>query len=355
MIIMNNNNTNNKNVSRYSAIVDIFLSAAPSIVFSIIFPYYGEKWGLISNKIITPFGIAVCIIYVILLAVIIIFYNIISHKNDGTISEYELNNLKNERNVYNANYRILSNVLENSDDVCNSKLKTLKSEIKKYHNNPQNIYPTIISNPQKQLDEILRKLFDCVAEIIKMPKHSINYDVAIKIEDSDWDWLNGFEPSEGVPIGEVNVEGSLFRKLVTSTDKHTSLLFYNKKSFAISKGYYKVLSIDRDESGNFIDGSILAKHIFVGESYNDKWIELAIFISTQNNDFFIKDNVLVNESDGISNAKKNLREHIFSHFDLRLQIELSLLLLDSFNSLNDSNGNIENNQTTDNEILSSEL
>lgn len=51
--------------------------------------------------------------------------------------------------------------------------------------------------------------------------------------------------------------------------------------------------------------------------------------------------------------KKNLREHIFSHFDLRLQIELSLLLLDSFNSLNNSNDNrnIENDQIANNENI----
>lgn len=311
---MNNNNTNNKkSVSKYSTIVDITVSAAPSIIFSIVFPYYGEKWGLLNNNTITPLGVAVCVIYIILLAALIIGYNIISHKNDDTISEYELNNLKNERNVYNANYRILLRVLEYSDDVCNSKLKTLKSEIKKHRNSPQNKYPTIISNPQKQLDEILRKLLDCVTEIINMPKHSINYDVAIKLGNSDWKWLSGFEPNEGVPISKINVEGSLFRKLVTSTDKHTSLLFYNKKSFAINKGYYIVLSTDQDENGNIIDGSIIAKHIFVGESYSDKWIELAIFISSQNNEFFIKDTELIKETDGISSAKKKFkRTHFFT-------------------------------------------
>lgn len=319
-----NQDTQGTKVSSKSTIIDIILATMPNIVFSVLFPFCGASLGFLDKTgKITTLGWFVCIIYIFITVILIVSYNFFIHKSDSIISKDELNNLKNSAKVFKANYGIVKNVVERSDKICDSKLNTLKNEIKKHIDNNSLPFPIIISNPQKQLIEILNGMFDCISDIIDINKSALIFDVAININEQGWKWLEVFESNEGIPIEDINVEGSMFYKLITKNKDYKGFLFYNKKSDHLGEDYKK-LQIDIDEDGHFIDGSIMAKHIFVGTSYKDRWIELAIFISSKN-DFFVKG------SNSVSTCRKNLRDSVFSHFDKRLKIELSLLLLESFN------------------------
>ena len=315
-------------VSSKSTIIDIILATAPNIIFSILFPYCGVSLGFLDELgKVTNLGWFVCIIYILITVALIVFYNFAIHQNDSMIAVDELNNLKNNAKVFKANYGIVKNVVERSDKICDSKLNTLKNEIKKHIDNDSLPFPIIISNPQKQLIEILNGMFDCISDIIDINKSALVFDVAININEQGWEWLEVFESNEGIPIEDINVEGSMFYKLITKNKDYKGFLFYNKKSDHLGDDYKK-LQIDIDEDGNFIDGSIMAKHVFVGTSYKDRWIEVAIFISSKN-DFFVRG------SNSVSTCRKNLRDSVFSHFDKRLKIELSLLLLEFLNNNNE--------------------
>ena len=328
-------------VSSKSTIIDIILATAPNIIFSILFPFCGVSFGLLDSAgNVTTFGWLICIVYILITAILIVFYNFITHKNDSIIAEDELDNLKKNAKVFKANYRIVKNVVEQSDKICDSKLNTLKNEIKKHFDNDSIPFPIIISNPQKQLVEILNGMFDCISDIININKSSLTFDVAININEQGWEWLEVFESNEGIPIEDINVEGSMFYKLITKNKDYKGFLFYNKKSDHLLKDY-KQLPIDVDDEEKFIDGSIMAKHIFVGTTYKDRWIEIAFFISSKN-DFFVK------KPNSVSSCKKVLEDSVFSHFDKRLKIELSLLLLESFNKNVDAN---ETSAETQNNVV----
>ena len=193
-------------VSSKSTIIDIILAIAPSIIFSFLFPFCGSSLKLLEpTGKVTILGWLVCIMYALITAILVIIYNFSAHKNDSIIAEDELNNLKKNARVFKANYKIVKNIVERSDKICDSKLNTLKKEIKKHFDNDSIPYPIIVSNPQKQLIEILNGMFDCISEIININKSALTFDVAININEQGWKWLEVFESKQGIPIEDIYV------------------------------------------------------------------------------------------------------------------------------------------------------
>ena len=74
-----------------------------------------------------------------------------------------------------------------------------------------------------------------------------------------------------------------------------------------------------------VDGSILAKSLYVGDNSLSAFAEMAIFIDTTDDCFLVKDE----SKDAIRKAKSFFKDHIFANFEERLKIELALLYLRS--------------------------
>lgn len=317
----------------YFYILNIIIAIIP-IIYDTVVPLFGQAWGLqvkdeCGEIIETDLGTFVKIFLNIVVIIAIIWYNIASHRKGSTIAKSDLDKLIVEKEGLKARSQLFSKIMHSTKKICSSKYDTLLLKIKESDDRTLRSIK-IVSNPNKQIKSIVENLICCVADITSVEESILRARVAYRLKDGEWMWVSGYASN-----GYFNIENLMAEKystfnIVTRNDSlRENFIFFNRKSVAVEKNKY-VFEPNRDFEGETVDekttisdGSILAKSLFVGDNYVNAFAEMAIFIDTTDDNFFVTDETKEN----IRKVKGLFKNEIFSNFEERLKIELALLYI----------------------------
>ena len=319
----------------YYFILNIIIAAVP-VIYETVLPLFGQAWGLqIQNEvgaiINTDLGVFVRILLSFSVVVAIIWYNIAAEHRGETISKTDLDKLITEKEGLRGQNELFSKLLISTHRVCSSKYDTLLALIK--DTDTKKAQPAkIISNPDKQIKTIVDKMISCVAKVTGIDESCLRTRVVYRLQNDDWKWLSGYESNGYFNIQNLQEAKKSTFNCVTRRDAYReNFIFFNKKSVAVKKEKYVYEPFRDIESEThvvdevIVDGSILAKSLYVGDNSSSAFAEMAIFIDTTDDHFLVKDD----SRDAIRKAKSFFKDHIFANFEERLKIELALLYLRS--------------------------
>lgn len=274
---------------------------------------------------ITPFGIVVDIA-VALLFVFSVFRKCYYEASGINLTWSEYNALVKEKMVYQNNFKFLNRVSDTIQNICHSKSETLETFIRGHlsetgHSN----FPEIITDPINQLGKIITEFKDVVADITGIKEQNHLYAHAMyRMDSGNWEWLRHFGSTLDVKILE-NCPYSTMNRALKSSEV---IITNNKFNAKINKSYFCVnegLFMSNIEKYN---GSILAKHFYIGD-INEKWCELIIFIDSMYSDFFY-------EHSSRDKITRTLECKLTPYFEERTKIELSLLYIKKHNEMQGS-------------------
>lgn len=334
---MSKNDTEKKVLIKkgYYFILNIIIAVVP-LIYDTFIPLFGKAWGLqiedeLGNTVNTPLGTFVKILVNVIVIIAIIWYNVASHRKGSTISKTELDNLIEEKEGLRGKNQLFSKILISTKKICSSKYDTLLSTIKESEDKGYRSI-RVISNPNKQIKSIVENLLSCVADITSVGESSLRARVAYRLKDSEWTWISGYASNGYFNIENlIAAKNSTFNSVTRNDSLREDFVFFNKKSLAVKNNKY-VYEPNRDFDGGVFDekqpitdGSILAKSLFVGDNYSNAFAEMAIFIDTTDDNFFVADDA----KESVRKVKNLFKNEVFYNFEERLKIELALLYIKS--------------------------
>ena len=320
-------------ISSFKCIVNIVLTLVPILWFSIFLPFFGFRLNFVnSDNEFTSLGKILTSAVIVIVLVSIIIYNVLTNKETRIEKkDYKKildaqDKIQEQNDILSGKMKILKELQNTNDDLCDNKLTTLTEEITNVLSNKTQ--PSrIISNPRRQLEIILRNIKKCIYAITLLDFNAIHVVGAYRINNRKWEWVKNFSAASfKTPDLLIHNKSSTFYQLLRQDDKRKHFIFYNKKSDAYKKECYVKNNKDiysTDGKDEFVDGSIIAYYECIEENAVP-WVEFAIFLTTTNNEFIVEDG---NSAD-IKNANKILEKRIFGYYQKRIQIELCLLFLD---------------------------
>lgn len=264
--------------------------------------------------------------YVVISAIFSIFVIIvncyISTKDHHILSKKSYDDLWKRLDNAEADNLAFKSLFEAFNIMCDNKahilqevLKDTKSQINLHKGN-------IITKPQDQLfrifNDYMRQHLMFIMDMNLSKLDCVAVSVAYKTISSDWKWLDGCEPPSDRQAQELaeNTESAFFNLLQTPK----RFIFYNSKYDEFQNKKYFSVDIEKEN-----DGSLVGHRIIIGSSENP-YAQMVVFFSTSENLLFVPDK----NKDTIRNIKNKLNTWLFSSFDKRIKIELSLFFLNNF-------------------------
>lgn len=318
----------------YYFVLNILIAIIP-IIYELLLPLLGETLKLQytdDNGILmdTQLGIGVKIAVNLIVIIGIVWYNIASARKGETISKSELDGLIAEKEGQKAINQLLVKMRNSTNKICSSKFDTLFMIIKELE--AQNISPVkIISDPQKQIKSIIENMLSCVADLTGLEEGFLRARVAFRIKGESWNWIPGYASTGYFDIPNLIAESNSTFNCITRKDSmRENFIFFNKKSVASQKKKYvyepvRDYEAETNAEETLTDGSILAKSLFIGDTYRDPYAEMAIFIDTTDENYLVNDEAPTN----LRKIKNHFKDKIFKDFEQRLKIELALLYIRS--------------------------
>lgn len=322
----------------YYFILNIIIAVVP-VLYETLLPLFGQAWGLLitdetGSIVASNLGLFVKVLISLVVIVAIFWYNIAAERRGETISKADLDKLIEEKEGLSGLNQLFSRLLRSTTKVCSSKYDTLLALIKESQSSCSQPIE-IVSNPDKQLKAIIEKLVSCIATITDIDESRLRARVAFRFQKGDWQWLTGYESNGYFNIQNLQSAKNSTFNCVTRTDScRENFVFFNKKSVAVKKEKYEyepfrdIEGQSYSEDSPVVEGSIIAKSLYVGDSSSSAFAEMAIFIDTTDDCLLLKDE----SKESIKKAKGLLKNDIFSNFEERLKIELALLYLSSLSN-----------------------
>lgn len=295
----------------YTVIVSL-----PSVWFSVIVPYLGNKWKLLDDSGQATTVGTVCTIVLVGVVFLIAFLNnlYLSRTETGQLERLE------------GEVQYLSTILEKVDKICNEKYTKLKNKIVETKGEPEK-RAEIITNPSNQLKEIVNGITECLVELLNNSETEYKFkDFFVTLvyrfpqENEPWKW------AEGTIEKDMDIE-TLFDPNNESTFNHLlqsnkPYYFNNKKEDARKDGKYIFNPQDElsEEKGEII-GSIFSSRHQVKKD-GKIYVDAMLSISTQKKRF-AKD-----DEQACENVCDNMFSLVRESFGKRIGIELSLLYLE---------------------------
>lgn len=287
----------------------------PTAWFSVILPYFGERFKLQIDNELTGSGTVISCVIVIVVAVIVFINNWYSSKSE----QGKLEDLQGE-------VEYLGIINENVDRICDEKYDQLRKVIieTKQKNRTS---PEIISKPNNQLKRIVKAITSCLVKFMKTPGTDYSFkDFLVTIaynfplETEKWEWVDGAIERD-LTLDELLEDGcdSTFRYLMSSNQPY---YFNNKKEDAKRERRYHYNKQDElNAENNEPVGSIFCYNFKIKKG-NSVYVNAYLSISTNKKRF----------SEDDENICKNTRDNMVSlvkdTFGKRIGIELSLLYLE---------------------------
>ncbi len=305
-------------------IVYLLLGRLSVAWYSLILTYLGTNIGLINgNNKLTVFGWLCTSV----LAILVFLFEI--------ANKYKQSLNKDAPEI--SAYALLNNLREETDNICKAKLSTLLNVIHSIKKTNQIAFPTIISNPLNQLDEIAKRMASSLRFLLRedgMPPWQVD-DLYVSIayqfplESDNWFWAT---EEHGMSLQDLltpktnnpdQVETVSTFKYLLSSKGNTK--FYNSKADAEKDHKYLSDDLDeRDSSGKLL-GSIACYEDFVKKS-DKTYIHYVLTIATYSRPF-------TRYMDEVDNVRHNMKMNFVSLFSIRIRIELCLLYLQQLKEL----------------------
>lgn len=298
-------------------IIYLILARLSVAWYSLILTYWGTDLKLLTaNNNFTPLGL----FFTLTLAIVVLLFEI-ANKHKQTL----------DKNSWEAKgYQLLSNLREETDNICKIKFTTLLNAIDSIKTNNQNAFSAVISDPSKQLDEIAKRMASSLRYLLQEEGSSLLIDdlyVSIAyqfpLESDEWFWAT---EEHGLSFEDLlTPQISSFDQMeMVSTFKHLlsargRSIFYNSKADAEKDHKYIVDDFDERSSDGKLLGSIACYEDFIKKS-DKKYIHYVLTISTYSRPF-------TTNLQEVENIKYNMNTHFISLFSIRIRIELCLLYL----------------------------
>lgn len=312
-------NNSNKKVDIKNFICSICCIVVPALYYSFFRTSTAlrEKCFMLNEKgKMTIFGVIVDIV-IALLFLFAVFRKCYYEESRINLTRSNYDTLVKERSIYQNNYRFLNKVSDTIQNICHSKSDTLENVIRNHLNNTDDsVFPKIITNPVLQLEKIIEEFKEIVADITGIKEQRHLYAHAMyRMDSGEWQWLRHFDSSLDIKKLEKCPYSTMNRAL----DSSEVIIINNKFNAKINKSYF---CVDENKFMSDIEkynGSILAKHFYIG-GIDEKWCELIIFIDSMYSDFFY-------EHSSKSKVARTLECKLTPYFEERTKIELSLFYI----------------------------
>lgn len=306
------------------------LSIILPLLFYTILPAMGYDLTIIhrdaDNNIVINYSRLIYVIISFVLSISIIVVNVyLSTKGYSVITRKTYDNMINTIDSLNADLDIYTNYINVFNELCKDKGNTLK-QIVKENLKTNKCKDTIITNPQQQLTKIFNpSMLQLLSMLTGISYTHISVAVAYRYNSQEWCWLSNCEPDHRWSAEDLSKnKESTFYEILNSKDGY---VFHNSKITAMKHKHYIPNENVSDDNNTIIDGSIIGKHLRIGD-YENPSAEIVYFFTTTNNHNLLKINVQ-NEGKEIL-FKKKLSERFFREFDKRIIIEFSLLYLNTY-------------------------
>lgn len=315
-------------------ILSLFFIRLLAIWFSLIINFFGEALCLIrvleGKKQLTFWGYLGTGILIIVVTL-------------GEIASRYYNRKKEHDKDNNGAAFILRSLRNATSSLCDSKYNTLVNQIHTLNNNPKGRIPEIVSNPEKQLEDISSGMANCLCELLQEDKGKKwrTDDVCVSLayeyphdEPGTWHWVTTNE--RGLSLEQLLKESDdgAISTMKYCLGKPGNKVFFNSKESACTEKHYLPDPNDEYDSDDKLLGSIACFEDTIKK--NDiEYIHYVLTISTNDRQF-----VTLKEDDYSPNtdAKKALRElednvkfniynNIVRDFLKRTRVEFCLLYL----------------------------
>lgn len=328
---MAKNNQNNKNeiTVKTATKIGIIIINSFSILFPLmcytVIPLTTDLNFKILNgteQIINPKAVVYIIITAIISIGLVIVSCYISVKDHHILSKKAYNDLRNKLKNAEADNLAFKSLYESFNTICDNKAHTLNAVLKETSIQNNDYKGTIITEPQDQLfrifSEHMRKHLMFIMDINSSKLDCVSVSVAYKIHNSEWLWLEGCEPASDFNAQQLAKNSkSAFYNLLKASDR---FIFYNSKYEEYKKGKYYSKNIEKDN-----DGSLVGHRIIIGKA-EKPYAQVVVFFSTSENLLFVPSK----NKKAIVDIKNKLNTWLFTSFDKRIRIELSLFFLNIF-------------------------
>lgn len=296
----------------------LLLVRLSALWFSLFIAFLGEPMHLVTvtdsgSKILTWFG---WICTIVIFSVIAVGEYAKKYAEKAYSEPFEI-----------GGFALLNNLRSGINTICDSKYRTLLSQIHAIKETQTFETPLIVSDPPKQLDSIAKEMANCLCQLLKDNSRWKADDLYVSIayqfplEGQEWHWAT---EEHGMSLEEL---------LAPATDKGISTLnhllsskgssvFFNSKAEAEQRKIYLADDSDeRDEQGNLM-GSIACYEHHV-KKHDVTYIRFVLMVTTYSKRFVPDDSPEI-----IDNVKYNMKSFVVSDFIVRTRIELCLLYLD---------------------------
>lgn len=165
-------------------------------------------------------------------------------------------------------------------------------------------------DPNNQIEKLIDELSILLAQLFNMSKDEIGISIICKFDgDRKWNWLHRLHLNDGTDTKELIDGDSTLRSII---DEKSNFIFLRDKREGIPDGFYLTSIRDKQYETR---GSIICRDI--GVKYEKQNYVLAILSITT----YGKEICSEQQEDEV----KERLEMILSNFDVRFQIELSLM------------------------------
>lgn len=304
----------------------------PVLWFPLVLTYFGDNLKLVSllesgKRHLTVLGIIVtCVIVIVSL-----------------VAEYSLLNNKgreNDYNYYKYSYYVLRGLKDSINNVCNTKKNTLLTKIQQIKMFDVVEAPLIVSNPQRQLDNLVKEMQSCLLDFLHVSggKRWTTNDLYVSIayefpeDNTGWKWAT---EERGMDLPELfstdDPDGNISTLLYLLNGRSSSV-FFNEKEKARQRGVYLPDALDEFDDDDKLLGSIACYENKIKKG-DVTYIHFVLSISSYKKKFYEND-MNVEQNDGLKNTRDHMENMVVFEFLERIGIELSLLYLESLYNRN---------------------
>ncbi len=277
----------------------------PSIWFPLIINQFGSALLMTYTQggktSLTVFGILSTLLVYLLVLVLLLL-------NSKSANREELRN-QEQLNAIRSSYEQLNYIISCINNIGNNELNMILNGL---------AYPGEDLDHSKQIEIILQKIADCLANVSKIESKKINVTLAFKLTDccKPWCWSEYSRTDGGLPLETLLSNDRTTFHQVSSGSRE--FIFYNSKIKAEENEHYVFDA--KDKSYRNV-GSIICKKINIGSS-EKTYIEAVLSITTYGKKFVPDDNENL-----IEIVESNIRDVIIPEFELHIQIELAQIYL----------------------------
>jgi hypothetical protein len=217
---------------------------------------------------------------------------------------------------FQANKRgqeLLQRVLRGINDAKAQKVRRFISYIEEYHDQPlRNPFP-IITQPELQMEEILKEMQKTFVDIFGIAEYQIGLCVVCKLEGED-KWLVPARVNVGSKshIKELIKERHSTFYPIANDQSHN--IYIPSKQLAAARGDYK--PVERDFFSGKMVGSVICEAVEIADT--KRYVRGILAISTYGTELYVADD---------NDSARKIHLQILPPFIRRLQIELALLYI----------------------------